>query len=51
MNIQDSACQYKNGKYALSDSGIELYDGYVFHIGDVSFIVTTIEFNYDNLKF
>ena len=36
---------------AIGKSGIELYDGYVFHIGDVSFKVSTPEFNFDNLKF
>ena len=36
---------------AIGKSGIELYDGYVFHIGDVSFKVSTPEFNFDNLNF
>lgn len=34
---------------AIGKSGIELYDGYVFYIGDVSFKVSTPEFNIDNL--
>ena len=54
----------KNGKYILYDecgvvrrsngaaigkSGIELYDGYIFQIGEVLFKVQTPEFNIDNL--
>lgn len=53
-----------NGKYTLYDvsgvvrrsngnvigkSGIELYDGYIFHIGELSFKVNAPEFNIDNL--
>ncbi len=53
-----------NGKYTLYDaagvvhrangsiigkSGIELYDGYIFHIGELSFKVNTPDINIDNL--